>query len=70
VTAGKAYGVDWVGQGGTVSIQQLSATGTVLSTLGNVTTFQALAGVTQVRVRLVGSLTGTATFDDIRVWED
>jgi hypothetical protein len=42
----------------------------VLSALGNVTTFQALAGVTQVRVRLLGGLTGVATFDDIRLWED
>ncbi len=70
VTAGKSYGVDALSQGGTVSIQQLSATGSVLSTLIGVTTFQALAGVTQVRVKLLGGANGIATFDDVRLWED
>jgi hypothetical protein len=70
VTAGKSYGVDAVSQGSSVGIEQLSATGTVLSTLSNVTTFQALAGVRQVRVKLLGGLVGTATFDDVRLWED
>jgi hypothetical protein len=27
-------------------------------------------GATQVRVVLTGGLTGTATFDDIRLWEE
>jgi CARDB protein/zinc carboxypeptidase len=70
VTAGKSYGVDAVNSGGTVSIEQLSAAGAVLSTLSNVTTFQALTGVTQVRVKLLGGATGIATFDDVRLWED
>jgi hypothetical protein len=67
VSAGKTYGVDALVQGGTVSVEQLSAAGTVLSTLSGVTTFQALAGVTQVRVKLLGG-TGIATFDNVRLW--
>jgi len=70
VDAGKSYGMDALSQGGTVGIEQLSAAGTVLSTLSGVTTFQALAGATQVRVTLLGGLTGVATFDDVRLWED
>ncbi len=70
VTAGKAYGVTVDTTGGTVSVVQLNAAGAVLSTLSGVTSFTAAAGVTQVRVTLVSGLTGIATFDNVRLWED
>ena len=71
VEAGKTYGlaVDATG-GGSVRIQQLSALGAVLASLSDVTSFTAAAGVTQVRVTLAGGLTGTATFDNVRMWEE
>jgi len=71
VTAGKAYGVtvDASG-GGSLSIVQLSAVGGVLSTLTGVTSFTAAAGVTQIRVKLAGGVSGLATFDNVRLWED
>jgi hypothetical protein len=70
VVAGASYGFDaLVGGGGTAVLQQLSATGLVLATAppGLLT---AVLGATQVRVVLTGGLTGTATFDDIRLWEE
>ncbi|HET7700189.1 MAG TPA: CARDB domain-containing protein [Candidatus Limnocylindria bacterium] len=71
VEAGKAYGltVDMTG-GGSLRVEQLSTLGAVLSTLSDVTTFTAGANVTQVRVVLLGGLTGTATFDNVRMWEE
>jgi hypothetical protein len=70
VTPGASYGLSADARGGTIRIEQISATGTVLSALTDVTNFKALAGVAQVRVKLLGGLTGTATFDDIRLWEE
>jgi hypothetical protein len=70
VVAGASYGFDaLVGGAGTAVLQQLSATGLVLATAppGLLT---AVLGATQVRVVLTGGLTGTATFDDIRLWEE
>jgi hypothetical protein len=71
VEAGKTYGlaVDVGGAGGSVSLQQLSATGAVLSTLaGDLITIAD--GVTHVRVQLSGGLGGVATFDDVRLWQE
>jgi hypothetical protein len=71
VSAGKTYGLAVDGFGGSVSLQQLSSTGKVLSTV-TVLTGQAVTiakGVTQVRVRLAGGL-GLATFDNVRLWEE
>jgi hypothetical protein len=59
-----------VGGGGSVTVEQLSAAGTVLATLRGVSTFTAAAKVTQVRVRLAGGVTGVATFDNVRLWEE
>jgi hypothetical protein len=70
VTPGRSYGVAALNRGGTLTVEQLSATGAVLSALNNVTSFKALAGVAQVRVKLLGGLTGAATFDDVRLWEE
>jgi hypothetical protein len=70
VTPGAAYGlaVDVTG-GGSVQIEQLSALGEVVATLIGVTSLTALADVTQVRVKLVGGLVGTTTFDNARMWD-
>ncbi len=71
VDAGKTYGlaVEVGGAGGSVSLQQLSGTGAVLSTLtGDLITIAD--GVTHVRVRLSGGLGGVATFDDVRLWQE
>jgi hypothetical protein len=70
VTSGAKYGlaVDVTG-GGSVQIEQLSAVGSVIATVSNVTSFTALADVTQVRVKLVGGLTGITSFDNARVWD-
>jgi hypothetical protein len=84
VEAGTEYGfsVDVSGAAGTVTIEQLSAAGTVIASLpllsaaSPVGVFQTLAGAltivsgaTQVRVRLAGSIAGTATFDNVWLWE-
>jgi len=71
VTSGAKYGlaVDVAG-GGTIQIEQLSAVGSVLATLSSVSSFTALADATQVRLRLVGGLIGTATFDNARMWDE
>jgi hypothetical protein len=72
VTPGAAYGltVETTGSG-TVSVVQLSSLGVLLSTVNNVTSgFTAGAGVTQVRVRLAGGLTGVSTFDNVRLWDN
>jgi hypothetical protein len=70
VTSGATYGlgVDVAGSG-SVQIEELSALGKVLATLSSVTSFNALADVTAVRVRLVGGLVGTTTFDNARMWD-
>jgi hypothetical protein len=78
-----AFSVDVAGTGGAIVVEQLSATGAVLSsatqllsgaadglfqTIGGTVT--ASAGVTQVRVKLAAGLTGHSTFDDVGLWED
>ncbi len=71
VTPGKSYGASVVaGGGGVLSLEQLSATGLVLGTVQNATNVQIAADVTAVRIKLVGGLIGTATFDDVRLWEE
>jgi hypothetical protein len=74
VTAGMKLGFAFesAGAAGTTSLQQLSATGLVLSTVTLVAgdTLTVPKGVTAVRVRLAGGLLGTTTFDDIRLWEE
>ncbi len=42
----------------------------VLGKLAGVTRFVADAGVAKVRVVLAGGLTGIATFDRVRLWEE
>jgi hypothetical protein len=70
VVAGARYGFDALVSGaGTAVLQQLTATGLVLATASPGLLTAAL-GATQVRVVLTGGLTGTATFDDIRLWEE
>jgi hypothetical protein len=85
VEPGKSYGfaVDVSGAGGTVSVQQLSALGTVLSTAtqtlagtGALGIFRttlgdvtAAAGVSEVRIKLSASLVGMSGFDDVWLWE-
>jgi hypothetical protein len=82
VESGRSYGVsvDVAGAGGTLVVQQLSATGLVLTSLSEVlrqttggfltatTSFAAADGVAAVRIRVVGGL-GSATFDNVRLWE-
>lgn len=71
VTAGKTYGVAVDVSGGSIVIEQLSALGAVLATLTNVTSFTVAADVAEVRVKLTGGgLTGVATFDNVRLWEE
>jgi hypothetical protein len=86
VEAGEAYtfSVDVAGAGSAVVVEQLSASGAVLSSatqlLSTVAgdalfhtvegTLTAGIGVTQVRVKLTAGLTGQATFDDVGFWED
>lgn len=70
VTAGKTYGVAVDVGGGKVAVQEISALGTVLGLLTGVTQFTAGADVAQVRVVLSGGLTGIATFDNVRMWEE
>jgi hypothetical protein len=66
VTPGKTYGASVVARGGGVlSLEQLSATGLVLSTVQNATSVQIAGDVTAVRIKLAGGLVGTATFDDV-----
>jgi hypothetical protein len=70
VVPGARYGFDALISGsGKAVLEQLSATGIVLAAAppGLLT---ALLGATQVRVVLAGGLTGTTTFDDIRLWEE
>ncbi|MGH2450353.1 MAG: CARDB domain-containing protein [Candidatus Limnocylindria bacterium] len=70
VVAGTAYEVGADVFGGTIAVEQLSATGLVLATLSDVTSFVAGADVTHVRIVLVGGLLGTSTFDDVGMWEE
>jgi hypothetical protein len=70
VVPGARYGFDALISGpGKAVLQQLSAAGIVLATAppGLLTT---VLGATQVRVVLTGGLSGTTTFDDIRLWEE
>jgi hypothetical protein len=70
VVPGARYGFDALIAGpGKAVLQQLSAAGLVLATAppGLLT---AVLGATQVRVVLTGGLTGTTTFDDVRLWEE
>lgn len=83
VEAGKSYAfsVDASGAGGSLTIEQLSATGDVIASVplpiaaslgvfNTVTGALTVAdGVTQVRVRLAGSLSGTTTFDNVWLWQ-
>jgi hypothetical protein len=69
VTPGTAYGITADASGGTVAVEQLSSLGAVLSTVSGVSTFTAAAGVTQVRVKLLAGLTGIASFDNVRLFE-
>ncbi|HWG55199.1 MAG TPA: hypothetical protein VNT58_01625, partial [Gaiellaceae bacterium] len=84
VTPGAAYvfSVDVAGAAGTATVEQLSAAGTVLSSLplvfaetpagvfSTVTAgVTAVDGATQVRIRLAGSLAGTARFDNVSLTE-
>ncbi len=84
VEAGATYGVsvDVAGAGGTLSIEQLSATGALLATVDVLLVstgdgvFQTVSdavtiadGVTEVRVKLSGALLGTTTFDDVALWQ-
>jgi hypothetical protein len=69
VDAGKTYGLVAAVEGaGTVAVQQLSATGAVLSTVTSDLVTIA-AGVTHVRISLAGGL-GGATFDDVVFWQE
>jgi CARDB len=85
VTPGHTYGVavDATGAGGSIVVQQLSALGTVVTSVtvpllatpmgvfktatGSLT---VVDGVTQVRVKLLGAVTGSAGFDNVRLWEE
>jgi hypothetical protein len=71
VDAGQAYGlsVDVVGSGGAV-VQQLSPLGSVLASAPLGATLTPLAGVTQVRIVLMGGLLGTTTFDNVWMGEN
>jgi hypothetical protein len=71
VTPGTAYGLTVQTAGGRIVVEQLSAVGTLLVTTTltqAVGGFTAGAGVAQVRVKLAGGLSGTSTFDDVRLW--
>jgi hypothetical protein len=70
VTAGRDYGLTVDTAGGTIVVEQLSALGTVLVAFEGLQTFTAGTSVTQVRLKLVGGLTGTSTFDNVRLWEE
>jgi hypothetical protein len=74
VTAGTKLGFALTTSGatGTATLEQLGATGTVLSAVPLVvgTAISVPDGVTAVRVRLAGGLTGTTHFDDVALWEE
>ncbi len=84
VTPGETYGVSVdVRGGGTLVVEQLSATGELLGTATTLLSvvddglFQTVAdtmtigdGVESVRIRLSGSLLGPSGFDDVRLWEE
>ncbi|MGH2377217.1 MAG: CARDB domain-containing protein [Candidatus Limnocylindria bacterium] len=70
VVAGTSYEVAVEAAGGTLRVEQLSATGLVLEALSGVTGFTAAADVTHVRIVLTGDLLGTATFDNVGLWEE
>jgi hypothetical protein len=60
------YGFALEQTGGTAVLQQLSALGVVLAETPATALLTAIAGATQVRVKLVGP----GTFDDVRLWEE
>ncbi|HKZ83755.1 MAG TPA: CARDB domain-containing protein [Anaerolineae bacterium] len=85
VVAGRTYGVsvDVAGVGGSLVVEQYSATGALLSTVTRLlsvtndglfhevaTTVSIAADVTQVRLKLTGALIGSATLDNVRMWEE
>ena len=70
VAPGKSYGLTVDTTGGTIVVEQLSAVGAVLATTQGLNAFTAGANVAQVRVKLVGGLSGTSTFDNVRLWEE
>ncbi|MEA2663011.1 MAG: hypothetical protein QOH08_2583, partial [Chloroflexota bacterium] len=70
VTPGTSYGLTVDTTGGTIVVEQLSALGTVLATTQLLGSFTTGANVAQVRVKLVGGLSGTSTFDNVRLWEE
>jgi hypothetical protein len=85
VEAGRSYSVavDVSGAGGTLLVEQLSATGVALRTLSvplgfvptgtfatALTSVTPAAGVTAVRIRLSGSLLGQTRFDDVWLSEE
>lgn len=85
VEAGASYGlaVDVTGAGGSLLIEQLNSSGTLLGTLALAlpaigdgafeTVWETVTiadGVTEVRVRLTGPLAGTGGFDNVWMWEE
>jgi hypothetical protein len=66
VLPGVRYGFALEQTGGTAVLQQLSALGVVLAETPATALLTAIAGATQVRVKLVGP----GTFDDVRLWEE
>ncbi|HUQ17751.1 MAG TPA: hypothetical protein VM070_08180 [Candidatus Saccharimonadales bacterium] len=70
VTPGKAYGITVDTAGGRVAIEQLSALGLVLGTLADAQSFTAAVDTAQIRVKLLGGLSGISTFDNVRLWEE
>jgi hypothetical protein len=83
VQPGATYvvGADVLGSGGTVSVEQLSATGAVVGALTRTVAglpggfFQTVddtvtvdSGVSAVRIKIAGGLTGQSQFDDVRLW--
>jgi hypothetical protein len=84
VEAGKTYNLAVASSGavGTVAVQQLSAAGAVLGTVtiptlatggafATVTTaVTGLTGASSVRIVLHGGLTGTTSFDDVRLFDE
>jgi hypothetical protein len=74
VSPGQRLGFSVLSSGvpGGATLQQLSATGAVLSTLPLKLsdTLTVATGVTSVRIRLAGGLLGTSTWDDVRLWEE
>lgn len=82
VQAGATYevAVDVSGAGGTLVVEQLSSTGAVVASVSALLPSTGLfdtvtdsvtiaAGASEVRIRLIGGLVGTTTFDNVGLWE-